>query len=293
MGGWNFIDRTDMRWGKLVAKKYLGHKKWLCQCDCGNTTIVNSDHLPLKDSKRATTSCGCNLLSRKMPNHNFFENIDSEEKAYILGFLAADGTIEDNFEKSSFTVKIVVNIIDKELLEKIKEAYGTLADIKEYETTTKLPQGTTCTSKFASLTIHGKKLIEDLNDIGITSNKSLTLKINYNKIPDELKKHFWRGLVDGDGTFGIYGKKQLLEFNITTSLSMCQVTKEEILKIFPEMSIKFYQVIGANEKTKRFVITKQKDIMTFLSYIYEDNKITLERKYKKYLNIKNSFNNKL
>ena len=26
MGGWNFIDRTNMRFGKLVAQKYLGNK---------------------------------------------------------------------------------------------------------------------------------------------------------------------------------------------------------------------------------------------------------------------------
>lgn len=45
MGGWNWIDKTGMRWGKLTAIKYLESKKWLCHCDCGNNTIVNSSNL--------------------------------------------------------------------------------------------------------------------------------------------------------------------------------------------------------------------------------------------------------
>ena len=134
MGGWNFIDRTNMRWGKLVAKQYLGNKRWLCECDCGNTTIVNSDKLPINSKTRAILSCGCNLISKKMPNQNYFKNIDTEEKAYILGFLAADGNIENNDNTSQYSVKIAVNSIDRKLLEDIKESFGTLADIKDFST---------------------------------------------------------------------------------------------------------------------------------------------------------------
>lgn len=56
MGGWNFIDRTNMRFGKLVAQKYLGNKKWLCHCDCGNDCIVDSDHLPVNSKRRMQKS---------------------------------------------------------------------------------------------------------------------------------------------------------------------------------------------------------------------------------------------
>ena len=50
MGGWNFIDRTNMRFGKLVAQKYLGNKKWLCHCDCGNDC----------DPDNQCVECNCN-----------------------------------------------------------------------------------------------------------------------------------------------------------------------------------------------------------------------------------------
>lgn len=58
-----------MRFGKLVTIKKVKklpddkdkHDKWLCQCDCGNTTIVRSN--TLREGK--TKSCGCLLRGIK------------------------------------------------------------------------------------------------------------------------------------------------------------------------------------------------------------------------------------
>ena len=77
MGGWNFIDRTNMRFGKLVAQKYLGNKKWLCHCDCGNDCVVNSDRLPMNSKRRMQKSCGCLLESRLLEEKHFFDIIDT------------------------------------------------------------------------------------------------------------------------------------------------------------------------------------------------------------------------
>src|SRR5271166_7037406 len=53
-------------------------------------------------------------------NHSIFETIDSEEKAYWLGFLLADGSIQvrKNVQK---IVKLALAIEDKEHLEKFKK----------------------------------------------------------------------------------------------------------------------------------------------------------------------------
>lgn len=57
-------DLTGQRFGSLTAKKYVGAKdgdaKWLCQCDCGNESIVYANNL-----KRGTTkSCGCKRYNK-------------------------------------------------------------------------------------------------------------------------------------------------------------------------------------------------------------------------------------
>lgn len=58
------VDRTGERYGRLVvierASDYIApngnkHVRWLCKCDCGNETIVDTCQL----SQGKTTSCGC------------------------------------------------------------------------------------------------------------------------------------------------------------------------------------------------------------------------------------------
>lgn len=65
------------KFGKLKVISELeerakgGGKQYLCQCDCGNTTIVRSDHL----KSGHTTSCGCNkimITSHKKSQSNLY-----------------------------------------------------------------------------------------------------------------------------------------------------------------------------------------------------------------------------
>lgn len=44
---------------KIQGKENRKRTAWLCQCDCGNTKIVGSDHLQRKDARSAIKSCGC------------------------------------------------------------------------------------------------------------------------------------------------------------------------------------------------------------------------------------------
>ena len=72
-----FIDRTNLRYGKLVCKQYLGNGKWLCKCDCGNeNVVVNGGSL----STGHTKSCGCynkeihaKLAQKLFKKHNQYE----------------------------------------------------------------------------------------------------------------------------------------------------------------------------------------------------------------------------
>ena len=55
---------SNMTFGLLETKEYLGESKWLCVCECGNTTITTARNL--KDEK--TRSCGC--LTRRTGKDN-------------------------------------------------------------------------------------------------------------------------------------------------------------------------------------------------------------------------------
>lgn len=62
-----FIDRTGMRFNKLIAKERIlssGTKKvlWKCLCDCGNETIVTAGALATGNTK----SCGCRQIEARI-----------------------------------------------------------------------------------------------------------------------------------------------------------------------------------------------------------------------------------
>lgn len=64
--------RTNLdgqKFGRLTALEYLMGSKYLCKCDCGNTTVV--DTYRLKNGK--TQSCGClrqETAAKKATKHN-------------------------------------------------------------------------------------------------------------------------------------------------------------------------------------------------------------------------------
>lgn len=56
------LNITNQRFGRLVATKYMDKKntnaRWLCQCDCGNESVVYTNNL----RRGLTRSCGCLMM---------------------------------------------------------------------------------------------------------------------------------------------------------------------------------------------------------------------------------------
>ena len=73
-----FLDRTNMRYGRLLVIKHAGKDKrnkhlWLCKCDCGNEKVVVADNLSSGKSK----SCGClktEFLAKKGNQYGLYED---------------------------------------------------------------------------------------------------------------------------------------------------------------------------------------------------------------------------
>ena len=99
-----FKDLTGKTFGRLtVIKRVLPqrvkqHTQYLCKCVCGKEKMVYGTNLSMGVSK----SCGCltkesttlrNKRDGYFHNESFFQTIDTESKAYWLGFIAADGSI--------------------------------------------------------------------------------------------------------------------------------------------------------------------------------------------------------
>lgn len=200
-----------------------------------------------------------------------FENIDSEEKAYWLGFLYADGSV------SSKEDKIELGLAEKDVkhIEKFKNFMNIKNKICYREKT-----------KSYRISFRSQNCKQDLINKGCFPKKSLILRFpTEEQVPKHLIRHFIRGYFDGDGWFCntkagsfqigfigtedfIKGVLKVLEGKINTSNKILNVHREN----------------GA----KRYIFSKFSDVSYFLNYIYKDSIVYLDRKYEHYLDfIKN------
>lgn len=115
-------------------------------------------------------------------NTNYFNKIDSHEKAYVLGFLYADGS--NRGDGITFTQD--VERID--ILENIKRALESEAPIREAR------PGHYIFEVFSDI------MVKDIEELGVVKNKSLVLQFPTEEIvPDEFMSSFVLGYFDGDG----------------------------------------------------------------------------------------------
>lgn len=123
-------------------------------------------------------------------NIDYFEKIDTEEKAYWLGFIYTDGYISPKLN----ALRIEIKSTDYLHLQKFANIFGR----KVYYANRTLGDKT-FTSCYVS--IYSKKIIKDLNNLGIVNKKSDKDVYNFFEyIPKRLMRHFIRGVFDGDGT---------------------------------------------------------------------------------------------
>lgn len=124
-------------------------------------------------------------------DENFFENIDTDEKAYWVGFIASDGCLYHPKDNRQDILSISLSIKDKEHLEKFKTSLKTNKPLSVGK------HGSHKQFEHICLQISSNKLCQDLQKIGITYRK--TYDVQWPKIPQQLLPAYIRGYFDGDG----------------------------------------------------------------------------------------------
>jgi hypothetical protein len=212
----------------------------------------------LKENGIRVSSKNCYRLPYSL-NHSYFENIDTEEKAYFLGFLFADGGVAENSNRIS------LNINDIEILYKFADALKLTKGFYKNPSHKKA-----ITINFSSI-----KMKNDLISLGCVPKKSLILKFpNSNQVPDNLIRHFIRGYFDGDGH--IYVKNNIFQFGIMSSKLFC-----EELKLHFEKKGFIFHWDSPCSKASRIRCCSKKTIINLRNYLYDNAGIFLLRKYNK------------
>ena len=123
---------------------------------------------------------------------DFFESIDTEEKAYWLGFLYADGY---NYEAKG-EVKVALAGKDKDFLLKLRDTiYPNKDKPLYYKENSDLSTG-------YELNMSSARMSRHLAKQGCMQAKTFKIKFPY-FIDESLYRHFIRGYFDGDGSLSI------------------------------------------------------------------------------------------
>lgn len=126
-------------------------------------------------------------------------------------------------------------------------------------------------------------MVKDLIKYGVTNNKSNTLKVRLDLIPNEHIKGFLRGLIDGDGCISFSPNARTANLTITTSTIMTEQLNELFIERYGES--KFYLVHRNKNNLLNATLqaTNKHFIIKVLTDLYETDGIYLNRKYLKYL----------
>lgn len=207
---------------------------------------------PIRDVKARTKDLSA--------DYNYFETIDSEDKAYWYGFIMADGCV---INKKSYRLSIELNEIDIKHLEKFKCSIKSNHPIKHRKN-----------RPTVTLTINSKKIVSDLCKLGCVPNKTENGWLALNQIEQKYWKDILRGYLDGDG----FIDKQ--KYRIIYTIKKLQIA-QAIEESFKQNKIK--STIKHDKQYCRLNIENRTDFYHTLHYLYDNATIYLDRKYQIYL----------
>ena len=198
-------------------------------------------------------------------NHNFdrfyFYDIDSADKAYWLGFITADGYVN---EKKNF-LKIKLQYVDKEHLSKFLKA------IKADETIKVKTEYHSVTGKPASyITLNGIDFINGLIKQGVRQAKS-SKEVPCENVPDKFIPDYIRGLIDGDGHIC---KRKM---DLRGSYIMCKWVQDWLIK---NCNVGVTKISYDSNIYRVYFIKNRINVLRKLYYVGLNKNICLDRKYK-------------
>ena len=135
---------------------------------------------------------------------------------------------------------------------------------------------------YVNIYIQHPHLSETLLKQGVSEDKSFKIKFPSDEIvPNNLKRHFIRGYLDGDGCITVPKDKSKMSWSIIGNYDCMNEMKKYIENNILNYSISIHEKGNVYQigKGGRFVT------QTFLDWLYKDATIFLQRKYDKYLEI--------
>ena len=191
-------------------------------------------------------------------NHNYFDHIKTENQAYWLGFLFADGSVR--LDGGSYRLSLEISSVDRCHLEKFLTDIESDVEIKSRRN-----------GRMVSVLICSKHLVQRLMQLGCVPNKTREGFLDSDTICDSLIPAFLRGYFDGDGYID---KKRYRIVYTVHSCSLMNYLHNALLGLGLDFDVKQEKTGYYRIKTER-----KQEYVDFLKKIFGSASIYLDRKY--------------
>lgn len=202
----------------------------------------------------------------RLANTTYFDVIDSEAKAYLLGFITADGSVGIRAGRDfGKTLRLELQESDEFILDLL---------VKELNIKSKKYYRNKNGNVSVSISISSVEIVDSLERYGVVANKTYVLESLFTDLSDDLLRAYLRGLFDGDGSLYISGG--IVHGNFT----------EGLLHIVAQFRDVVNSKIGIENTTKiqcnngvYHAIWNGNNCVKLCKYLYKDAKYFLPRKY--------------
>ena len=224
-----------------------------------------------------------NHISNRRIRHDIFSKIETELQAYLLGFYAADGNINEKRK----TFRIHLQKQDSELVYLYKDIISPDArtfTVEEHKTTGRNGQEANAHESFG-VDITSAKLCTDLVNLGIGYNKSYS-DLHIPEMSENLVRHFIRGYFDGDGCITIWlSKEKGKSDRVRGKFDICAKSASilnEFIKFFATHDIKINLNYLKIDDMYRISTSSKKELEKIYNMLYKDSNFYLSRKFNKF-----------
>ena len=208
-------------------------------------------------------------------NKRYFHEIDSDIKAYLFGFIFADGYVICRKETRNYEFAMQLQSQDKYILDTLNNELGGVHNITHKNPQDKIINGVPTRSGHTDvLRVYSKDIVNDLIKHGVVPDKTHNYMLP--KVPNEYFFDFLRGYIDGDGCY--YDNHGYIGMHITcASVEILEWVKLMLdehgisTSIYKEKDLKY-----------RLHCTNKESVKTLVEFLYHDNfSLCLSRKYDK------------
>lgn len=224
------------------------------------TEILNQNNIRIRTQSER---------SRKYSiNEQYFDIIDTPNKAYILGLLYADGTRD----RDSNNISISLQERDKKILDQINQEIGSnrplwYVDNSKKKDAKRMNQW--------RLSFCNERMARSLFEYGLVPCKEFKTTFP-NQINEKLWRHFIRGYMDGDGCV-LNGE---CKWTVTGNKPLLLFIKDYLQE---KLNIYVQDFVHHNGRSHIIRVSGGRQVKKLLDFLYEDAEMFIERKYKIYL----------